>query len=54
MGRIGLILGERDVNISAMHRARRAPREEARMTLALDEPVPDEAAAAIRADPEVP
>ncbi len=53
MGRVGLILGEHDVNISAMHLARRAPREEAKMILALDEPVPDEAAAAIRADPEV-
>jgi D-3-phosphoglycerate dehydrogenase / 2-oxoglutarate reductase len=53
MGRVGVILGEHDVNISAMHLARRGPREEAKMILALDEPVPDEAAAAIRADPDV-
>ncbi len=53
MGRVGLILGKHDVNISAMHLARRAPREEAKMILALDDPVPDEAAAEIRADPEV-
>ncbi len=53
MGRIGLILGEHDVNISAMHLARRAPREEAKMILAMDDPAPDAAAAAIRADPEV-
>ncbi len=53
MGRVGLILGEHDVNISAMHLARSAPRGKAKMVLALDEPVPDEAIAAIRADPEV-
>ncbi len=53
MGRVGVILGEHDVNISAMHLARRGPREEAKMILALDEPAPDEAVAAIRADPDV-
>ena len=53
VGRVGLILGEHDVNISAMHLARRGSPEEARMVLALDEPVPDEAVAAIRADPAV-
>ena len=53
MGRIGLILGEHDVNISAMHLARRGPREDARMILALDDPVPDAAVSSIRADPEV-
>jgi hypothetical protein len=36
-----------------MHTARRDSHEEARMVLALDEPVPDEAVAAIRADPAV-
>ncbi len=49
MGRIGLMLGEADVNISAMHLARSAPRADALMILALDDEVPDEVAAAIRA-----
>jgi D-3-phosphoglycerate dehydrogenase len=48
-----MILGDHDVNISAMHLARRAPREEAKMLLALDDAVPEDAVAAIRADPEV-
>ena len=53
VGRVCLILGEHDVNISAMHMARRGSPEEARMVLALDEPVPDGAVAAIRTDPAV-
>ena len=48
MGRIGLMLGEADVNISAMHLARSAPRADALMILAVDEEVPAEVAAAIR------
>ena len=48
MGRIGLILGEADVNISAMHLARSAPRQDAFMILALDDDVPDQIADAIR------
>ncbi len=48
MGRIGLILGEADVNISAMHLGRDAPRGDALMVLALDDPVPDDVAARIR------
>jgi D-3-phosphoglycerate dehydrogenase len=48
MGRIGLMLGEADVNISAMHLARTAPRADALMILAVDEEVPAEVAAAIR------
>jgi D-3-phosphoglycerate dehydrogenase len=48
MGRIGLILGEADVNISAMHLARSAPRQDAFMILALDDDVPDRVADAIR------
>src|SRR5439155_887373 len=39
MGRIGLILGDADVNISAMHLARTRPREDAFMILALDDDV---------------
>jgi len=49
MGRIGLMLGEADVNISAMHLARSAPRAEALMVLALDDDVPPVVADAIRA-----
>jgi D-3-phosphoglycerate dehydrogenase len=53
MGRIGLILGEADVNISAMHLARSAPRHDALMLLALDDDVPDTVASAIRSHPAV-
>lgn len=49
MGRIGQILGDADVNISAMHLARSAPRADALMILAVDEDVPPEVAEAIRA-----
>ena len=42
IGRIGDTLGAADVNISAMHLARSAPREDALMILALDDDVPDE------------
>ena len=48
MGRIGLMLGEADVNISGMHLARSGPRADALMILALDDDVPDPVAAAIR------
>jgi D-3-phosphoglycerate dehydrogenase len=48
MGRIGLMLGEADINISAMHLARTAPRADALMILALDDDVPAEVAEAIR------
>jgi hypothetical protein len=53
MGRIGLILGEADVNISAMHLARSAPRADALMILALDDDVPPAVAEAIRAEEAV-
>ncbi|MFI5254080.1 MAG: phosphoglycerate dehydrogenase [Candidatus Limnocylindrales bacterium] len=49
IGRVGLILGEADVNISAMHLARSSPRADAFMIIACDDPVPDAAAARIRA-----
>ena len=49
MGRIGLMLGDADVNISAMHLARSGPRQDALMILALDDEVPESVAAAIRA-----
>ena len=41
VGRIGAMLGEADVNISAMHLARTRPREDALMILALDDDVPE-------------
>ncbi|MGD0861620.1 MAG: phosphoglycerate dehydrogenase [Candidatus Limnocylindrales bacterium] len=53
MGRIGLMLGEADVNISAMHLARTAPRQDALMLLAVDDEVPDAVAEAIRNHPAV-
>jgi D-3-phosphoglycerate dehydrogenase len=48
VGRIGAMLGEADVNISAMHLARTRPREDALMILALDDDVPDSVSDAIR------
>ena len=42
------MLGEADVNISAMHLARSRPREDALMILGLDDDIPPEVEAAIR------
>lgn len=53
MGRIGLILGAADVNIGAVHLGRSAPRADALMILALDDPVPAEVAEEIRGDDAV-
>ena len=53
VGRIGLILGEADVNISAMHLARSGPRQDALMILALDDDVPPAVADSIRANEAV-
>jgi D-3-phosphoglycerate dehydrogenase len=53
MGQIGILLGEADVNISAMTLARSAPRADAFMVIALDEPVPATVEDAIRANPAV-
>jgi D-3-phosphoglycerate dehydrogenase len=50
IGRIGQLLGTADVNISAMHLARSAPRADALMVLALDDDVSPELERAIRAD----
>jgi D-3-phosphoglycerate dehydrogenase len=47
------MLGEADVNISAMHLGRTRPREDALMILALDDDVPDSVAEAIRAQESV-
>jgi D-3-phosphoglycerate dehydrogenase len=49
IGQVGSLLGEADVNISAMHLGRSAPRSDAVMFLALDDPVPPATEAAIRA-----
>ena len=48
VGRVGAMLGEADVNISAMHLARTRPREDALMILALDDDVPPDVEGAIR------
>ena len=48
VGRIGAMLGEADVNISAMHLGRTRPREDALMILALDDDVPQPVEDAIR------
>jgi D-3-phosphoglycerate dehydrogenase len=48
IGRIGQTLGQADVNISAMHLGRTAPRADALMILALDDDVPLSAAEEIR------
>jgi hypothetical protein len=48
MGRIGLMLGEADVNISSMHLGRTDPRADALMILALDDPVPADVTERIR------
>jgi D-3-phosphoglycerate dehydrogenase len=53
VGRIGIMLGEADVNISEMHLARTRPRADAFMILALDDPVPAGVADAIRAQEAV-
>ncbi|MGH2511223.1 MAG: phosphoglycerate dehydrogenase, partial [Candidatus Limnocylindrales bacterium] len=53
IGRIGSILGQADVNISAMHLARSTPRADALMLLALDDDVPEAVLGAIRADDAV-
>jgi D-3-phosphoglycerate dehydrogenase len=49
VGRVGVLLGEADVNISSMTLARSAPRAEAYMVLALDDDPPPSVLEAIRA-----
>ena len=53
MGRIGLILGEAEVNISSMTLARTATRENALMLLAVDDEVTDKVVEQIRNHPAV-
>ncbi len=50
IGRFGQLLGAADVNISAMHLARSAPRADALMILSVDDDVPPAVEAALRAD----
>jgi D-3-phosphoglycerate dehydrogenase len=50
IGRLGQLLGHADVNISSMHVARSAPREDALMVVSVDEEISPELEAAIRAD----
>ena len=53
MGTVGQILGDSDVNISAMYLARTEARADAFMILALDDAVPEATAARIRAEEAV-
>jgi D-3-phosphoglycerate dehydrogenase len=53
MGRIGLMLGEANVNISSMTLGRTAPHLDALMLLAVDDDVPDAVVAEIRKHPAV-
>ncbi len=53
MGTVGRILGESDVNISAMYLARTDARSDAFMILALDDAVPEATADSIRAEDAV-
>ena len=53
IGRVGTLLGQADVNISQMQVGRSAPRGEAVMVLAVDEPVPPEVLEQLRAVPNM-
>ena len=53
VGRVGVLLGQSDVNISSMTLARSAPRADAFMVLALDDDPPALVIDAIRADESV-
>jgi D-3-phosphoglycerate dehydrogenase len=53
IGRIGQTLGEADVNISAMHVGRSAPRADALLVLALDDDVSPEVEEALRGQDSV-
>jgi D-3-phosphoglycerate dehydrogenase / 2-oxoglutarate reductase len=48
IGRVGMLLGEADINISSMQVGRRTPRGEALMLLSVDEPVPPSVVERIR------
>ena len=51
IGKIGTLLGSRDINIAFMHVGRRAPRGEAIMVLGVDDPIPDDVLEEMRTAP---
>ena len=53
IGRVGMLLGAADVNISGMYVGRLAPREQAMMVLTLDDEVPAAVLAQIQGEPDV-
>jgi D-3-phosphoglycerate dehydrogenase len=53
IGQVGTLLGQADVNISSMQVGRRAPRGEALMILAVDEPVGPAVLERLRAVPNM-
>ena len=53
IGAVGSIAGEYDINISSMTVGRLEPRGHATMVVGLDEPLPEEALARIRAVPRI-
>ncbi len=53
LGAVGKIIGDADINISAMHVSRLKPRGQALMILALDEPLPDERLQQLLSVPDV-
>jgi len=53
IGRVGMLLGAADVNISGMYVGRQAPRQRAMMVLTLDELPSDTVMEEIRAEPDI-
>ncbi|MEM8530480.1 MAG: phosphoglycerate dehydrogenase [Chloroflexota bacterium] len=53
IGRVGMLLGSGDVNISGMHVGRQAPRTSAMMVLTLDDPVSPVVLAKIAEEPDI-
>jgi D-3-phosphoglycerate dehydrogenase len=53
IGRVGMLLGEADVNIASMDVGRLAPREQAMMVLRLDDPVPAAVLARLKQEPDI-
>jgi D-3-phosphoglycerate dehydrogenase len=53
IGRVGMLLGAADVNISGMYVGRQAPRQRAMMVLTLDELPSDAVMEQIRAEPDI-
>jgi D-3-phosphoglycerate dehydrogenase len=53
IGRVGMLLGAADVNISGMYVGRLAPREQAMMVLTLDDAVPEAVLAQIQSEEDI-